>query len=665
MHTTSIRDFKKEKVLGTGSFGSVYLVRRRQDNKIYALKTVNFEKLNKKEQENSLNEIRILSSVNHPNVIGYKEAFWDDDKSSLNLVMEFADDGDLHSKIEKMKKEGGLFNESIIWSYAIQMIEGLKALHDKKIIHRDLKSSNIFLVKDKHQCKIGDMKASKVIKEKALTTQTGSPYYASPEVWKNNPYSYKSDLWSIGCIIYELCALRPPFQGKDLDELYENVCKGQPERINKIYSDDLWKMILMLLQVDVNKRVDCNQFLNSDLIKRKIEQIKKEPNIYIESFIYDKNKDRYDEYLLKTIKFNDIKEIKAQLPTKKNNNRILSDNVNKHKLNDQNNEELLSKKLKAKQLQLEKMENYLNKNNKSNIDKKIKFKHFIINDNIEINIEKAIEENKNIMNKLPIFKCNVCNKRLSGDLNEQYINCDKCNGNICDECNKTHLKEFPTHRLQLIKYITIFDTDYLKYINNGNNKMNELKEKNIEKSKTNNFESEEINKKINQLENEVRILNNKLIEKEKEIQLLKSNEKDYNNKIQQYINEIQKLRNDNNLINNSIPNNDSKDKIISLMEELQFKENEIKQLKAKFPFELNEGEKLMVIIFSSIEEDIYYPIICKNTDKFNAIEYMLYDAHPQYLERENYFTIRGEKINKSKTIEKNNIKYGDIIILNN
>ena len=195
--------------------------------------------------------------------------------------------------------------------------------------------------------------------------------------------------------------------------------------------------------------------------------------------------------------------------------------------------------------------------------------------------------------------------------------------------------------------------------------MNELKEKNIEKSKTNNFESEEINKKINQLENEVRILNNKLIEKEKEIQLLKSNEKDYNNKIQQYINEIQKLRNDNNLINNSIPNNDSKDKIISLMEELQFKENEIKQLKAKFPFELNEGEKLMVIIFSSIEEDIYYPIICKNTDKFNAIEYMLYDAHPQYLERENYFTIRGEKINKSKTIEKNNIKYGDIIILNN
>ena len=274
MHTTSVRDFKKEKVLGKGSFGSVYLVRRRQDNKIYALKTVILE-----EQENSVNEVRILASVNHPNVIGYKEAFWDDEKSSLNIVMEYADDGDLHSKIEKMKKEGGFFNEPLIWSYAIQMIEGLKALHDMKIMHRDLKSANIFLVKDRHQCKLGDMNVSKVIKEKELRTQTGTPYYASPEVWKDDPYSYKSDLWSIGCVIYELCELRPPFQGKDLDELFENVCKGEPERINEIYSDDLWKMILMLLQVDVNKRVDCNQFLNSDLIKKKIEEMKNDPNI--------------------------------------------------------------------------------------------------------------------------------------------------------------------------------------------------------------------------------------------------------------------------------------------------------------------------------------------------------------------------------------------------
>ena len=395
MHTTSVRDFKKEKILGKGSFGSVYLVRRRQDNKIYALKTVIMEKLNKREQENSVNEVRILASVNHPNVIGYKEAFWDDDGSSLNIVMEYADDGDLHSKIEKMKKEGGCFKEPIIWSYAIQMIEGLKALHDMKIMHRDLKSANIFLVKDKHQCKLGDMNVSKVIKEKFLSTQTGTPYYASPEVWNDNPYSYKSDLWSIGCVIYELCALRPPFQGKDLDELYENVCKGQPERINKIYSDDLWKMILMLLQVDVNNRVDCNQFLNSDLIKKKIEEMKNNPSTYLEALSLDKNKGIHDEFLLKTIKFNDISEIKAQLPTKKNYNsniygnlkhaknkrvinkstiikknkiptKIQNDNYNEEymaKLKDIMKEKELIKKELAKQIEYEKIREYINKNN--------------------------------------------------------------------------------------------------------------------------------------------------------------------------------------------------------------------------------------------------------------------------------------------------------------
>ena len=202
MRTTTLKDFKKEKVIGKGSFGSVYLVRRVADNKIYALKTVILDKLNKKEQENSVNEVRILASINHPNVIGYKEAFWDDKSSSLNIVMEFADDGDLQSKIIKMKNEGGFFKESLIWEYSIQMVEGLKALHDKKIMHRDLKSANIFLFKENHKCKLGDMNVSKVIKEKVLLTQTGTPYYASPEVWRDEPYSYKSDLWSIGCVIY-------------------------------------------------------------------------------------------------------------------------------------------------------------------------------------------------------------------------------------------------------------------------------------------------------------------------------------------------------------------------------------------------------------------------------------------------------------------------------
>ena len=384
--STSIHDFTIQKTLGRGSFGSVYLVLRKKDQKIYALKTVIFENLTKRDQENSLNEVRILASINHPNVIGYKEAFWDEKGSSLNIVMEYADDGDLESKIQKMRKEGGMFNESLIWSYSIQMIEGLKALHDKKIMHRDIKSANIFLVKDKHQCKIGDMNVSKVIKEKVLRTQTGTPYYASPEVWKDEPYSYKSDLWSIGCVIYELCALRPPFKGKDLDELYSNVCKGNLERISHIYSDDLWKMILMLLQVDVKKRVDCNEFLDSKLIMKKIKEMKENNS---ECKDLEINKNSFSGTLLKTIKFKDFKDIKSQLPTKKNYD------IN---LNDIDNTDNYYKKFKCSNgdNEINSNNNCMNKNNVNNYKKNYFCDNLI--EKLTNNINENPNFNKNIIN---------------------------------------------------------------------------------------------------------------------------------------------------------------------------------------------------------------------------------------------------------------------------
>ena len=415
MTDSSMNDFKIEKVLGKGSFGSVYLVRRKEDNKIYALKSVILEKLNKKEQQNSVNEVRILASVNHPNVIGYKEAFWDDSQNTLNIVMEFADDGDLQTKITKMRKEGGMFQESLIWSYSIQMIEGLKALHDKKIMHRDLKSANIFLVKDKHQCKLGDMNVSKVIKEKELLTQTGTPYYASPEVWRDEPYSYKSDLWSIGCVIYELCALRPPFKGKDLDELFMNVCKGKAERISKVYSDDLWKMILMLLQVDVKKRCDCDKFLNSKLITRKIQEMKNESKDYKN---LEKNKEINDGQLLDTIRFENILDIKRQLPTKKNysnNNAILgSEKKNPKKINRNKNINININNNDDK--------NKTNKTNKSN-------KNITINNNNNNLIQPS--------NSIKYHKINKNKKIVFNNNNNKNVKIIKKNKNPV----KTELKE--------------------------------------------------------------------------------------------------------------------------------------------------------------------------------------------------------------------------------
>ena len=152
-------------------------------------------KLTDKEKQNALNEVRILASIQHPNIIGYKEAFIEEATQSLCIIMEFADGGDLLQTISGHRKKGTLFTEKEIWQYYIQLVRGLKALHDLKICHRDIKCANVFITKE-GLVKLGDLNVSKVAKKGMLHTQTGTPYYASPEVWKDRPYDFRSDIWS-------------------------------------------------------------------------------------------------------------------------------------------------------------------------------------------------------------------------------------------------------------------------------------------------------------------------------------------------------------------------------------------------------------------------------------------------------------------------------------
>jgi NIMA (never in mitosis gene a)-related kinase len=140
--------------------------------------------------------------------------------------MEFADGGDLYQKILENQQRNSNIPEREIWQMVGQMISGLKALHDKNILHRDLKCANIFLNRD-GTVKLGDLNVSKVAKYGGLLfTQTGTPYYASPEVWKDQPYDNKSDIWSLGCMIYEMACLQPPFKAPNMDTLYKKVLSG-------------------------------------------------------------------------------------------------------------------------------------------------------------------------------------------------------------------------------------------------------------------------------------------------------------------------------------------------------------------------------------------------------------------------------------------------------
>ena len=266
----SLSNFDFGKKLGKGSFGTVCLVKRKLDGKVYAMKRVYLSNSPKTEIEAALNEIRLLSSLNHPNIIGYKETFYDNPSKTLNIVMEFADGGDLAKRIEYNKKNYCRFDENVIWEWIFQLLYGVKYLHSHQIMHRDLKSANIFLKKD-GILKIGDLNVSKLSKNNYARTKTGTPYYLAPEVWQDRPYDYKCDIWSLGCIIYELCTLYPPFRGTNFKELYNNIKEGKFNPIPRDYSNDLRQLINWMLITNPNKRYSANDLLNSDIIQKRIK----------------------------------------------------------------------------------------------------------------------------------------------------------------------------------------------------------------------------------------------------------------------------------------------------------------------------------------------------------------------------------------------------------
>ena len=129
------------------------------------------------------------------------------------------------------------------------MIRGLKCLHDMKIIHRDIKCANLFLGDD-GQLKLGDLNVSKVAKQGLLQTQTGTPYYASPEVWKDQPYDKRSDIWSAGCVLYEMITGEPPFKADDMNGLFKRITAGRYTPIPASYSRDLADVVRACLQTN-------------------------------------------------------------------------------------------------------------------------------------------------------------------------------------------------------------------------------------------------------------------------------------------------------------------------------------------------------------------------------------------------------------------------------
>ena len=140
--------------------------------------------------------------------------------------------------------------------------------------------------------KLGDLNVSKVARRGLGYTQTGTPYYASPEVWKDQPYDNKRDIWSLGCVLYEMITLRPPFRAQNMEGLYNKVIKGQLNKIPERFSNELFEIVKLLIQVNSDLRPSYDDILKNKILQKRLE--------YFKNFTGEQENE--DKALLQTIK---------------------------------------------------------------------------------------------------------------------------------------------------------------------------------------------------------------------------------------------------------------------------------------------------------------------------------------------------------------------------
>ncbi|NXG52556.1 NEK3 kinase, partial [Psilopogon haemacephalus] len=252
-----MEEYEVLKVLGEGSFGRALLVHHRISDEKYAMKEIRLPMCSS-DEENSRREAVLLAKMNHPNIVAYKESFEAD--GHLYIVMEYCDDGDLMQKIKHQR--GKLFPEDTILHWFVQMCLGVKHIHDKRVLHRDIKSKNVFLTQN-GKVKLGDFGSARLLAHPAsyACTYVGTPYYVPPEIWESRPYNNKSDIWSLGCILYELCTLRHPFQANSWKHLILKICKGSYSPLPSHYSYELHYLVKQMFKINPKSRPSASTIL--------------------------------------------------------------------------------------------------------------------------------------------------------------------------------------------------------------------------------------------------------------------------------------------------------------------------------------------------------------------------------------------------------------------
>ncbi|XP_034022854.1 serine/threonine-protein kinase Nek4 isoform X2 [Thalassophryne amazonica] len=256
------------RVVGKGSYGEVNLVKHKTERKQYVIKKLNLITSTRRERRAAEQEACLLSQLRHPNIVTYRES-WEGDDCKLYIVMGFCEGGDLYNRLKQQK--GELLPERQVVEWFVQIAMALQYLHERNILHRDLKTQNVFLTKN-NIIKVGDLGIARVLENQndMASTLIGTPYYMSPELFSNKPYNQKSDVWALGCCVYEISTLKHAFNAKDMNSLVYRIVEGKLPQMPNKYDPQLAELIKNMLCKRPEDRPDVKIILRQPYIKRQI-----------------------------------------------------------------------------------------------------------------------------------------------------------------------------------------------------------------------------------------------------------------------------------------------------------------------------------------------------------------------------------------------------------